>query len=97
MARIVQDGDTIQVGYGAMPNAIMASLTSKKHLGVHTELIADGIVELMKAGVVDNSQKTIGRGKTVASFCMGTKETYDYIHDNPEIEFRHDRCTPTIR
>jgi acyl-CoA hydrolase len=88
IARIVQDGDTIQVGYGAMPNAIVASLKNKKHLGVHTELISDGIVELMKAGVVDNSQKKFGRGKTVASFCMGTNDTYDYIHDNPEIEFR---------
>ncbi len=88
VSRIVQDGDTIQVGYGAMPNAIIASLSGKKHLGVHTELISDGIVELMKAGVVDNSQKKFGKGKTVASFCMGTKETYDYIHDNPEIEFR---------
>ncbi len=88
VSRIVLDGDTIQVGYGALPNAIIASLKNKKHLGVHTELISDGIVELMKAGVIDNSQKTIGRGKTVASFCMGVKETYDYIHDNPEIEFR---------
>ena len=88
VARIVQDGDTIQVGYGALPNAIIASLKNKKHLGVHTELISDGIVELMKAGVIDNSQKKFGRGKTVASFCMGVKETYDYIHDNPEIEFR---------
>jgi len=88
VSRIVMDGDTIQVGYGALPNAIIANLKNKKHLGVHTELISDGIVELMKAGVIDNSLKTIGRGKTVASFCMGVKETYDYIHDNPEIEFR---------
>ncbi len=88
VARIVQDGDTIQVGYGSLPNAIMAGLKNKKHLGVHTELISDGIVELMKAGVIDNSQKKFSRGKTVASFCMGVTETYEYIHDNPEIEFR---------
>lgn len=87
VARIVQDGDTIQVGYGSMPNAIIASLANKKHLGVHTELLSDGIVRLMKEGVIDNSQKTFGRGKTVASFCMGTKETYEYINDNPAIEF----------
>ena len=88
VSRLVQDGDTMQVGYGRIPNAIMDSLTTKKHLGVHTELLPDGIVKLMKMGVVDNSQKTIGRGKTVASFCMGSKETYDFIDDNPAVDFR---------
>ena len=85
---IIQDGDTIQVGYGKMPNAILKHLIGKKNLGVHTELISDGIVELMKAGVVTNSEKTVDRGKTIASFCMGTKPTYEYIHDNPSIEFK---------
>jgi len=88
VARIVQDGDTIQVGYGSMPNAIMASLQGKKHLGVHTELLTDGIIGLIKAGVIDNTRKTIDRGKTVASFCMGLQETYEYIDDNPVVEFR---------
>jgi len=86
--QLVQDGDTIQTGYGKMPNAILAKLSNKKHLGVHTELLCDSIVELMKKGVIDNSKKSINRGKTVAAFCMGRKETYDYIHDNPVIEFR---------
>jgi len=88
VSRIVQDGDTLQVGYGSMPNAIMAGLKNKKHLGVHTELFSDGIAALMQAGVVDNTRKTFDRGKTVASFCMGTAETYAYIHDNPAVEFR---------
>jgi acyl-CoA hydrolase/GNAT superfamily N-acetyltransferase len=88
VARIVEDGDTIQVGYGSVPNAIISALRSKKHLGVHTELMSDGIVQLMKDGVVDNSMKPVNRGKSVASFCMGKKETYEYIHDNPSIEFR---------
>jgi len=88
VARLVEDGDTIQVGYGSIPNAILSGLTNKRHLGVHTELLTDGVVELMKRGVVDNTQKAINRGKTVASFCMGKKETYDYIHDNPSVEFR---------
>ena len=88
VARIVQDGDTIQVGYGSLPNAILAALSEKKHLGVHTELLSDGIVDLMKQGVIDNSQKTINRGKTVATFSMGKKETYEYLHDNPGVEFR---------
>ena len=88
VASIVKDGDTIQVGYGSIPNAILSNLRTKKHLGVHTELLTDGIVELMKEGVVDNTRKGINRGKTVATFCMGTKKTYEYIHDNPSIEFK---------
>jgi len=88
VARLIEDGDTIQVGYGAVPNAILTNLMGKKHLGVHTELISDGIVELMKTGVIDNSKKTIDTGKTISAFCMGKKETYDYIDDNPSIEFK---------
>ncbi|MGA1820539.1 MAG: GNAT family N-acetyltransferase [Thermoplasmatota archaeon] len=88
VAKIVQDGDTIQVGYGSIPNAVLKNLMDKKHLGVHTELLGDGIVELIKAGVIDNSRKPINRGKSVATFCMGKKETYDFIDDNPQIEFR---------
>jgi acyl-CoA hydrolase/GNAT superfamily N-acetyltransferase len=88
VSRLIQDGDTIQVGYGSTPNAVLANLYDKKHLGVHTELLTDGIVGLMKAGVIDNTQKTVNRGRTVASFCMGNKETYQYLHDNPAIEFR---------
>lgn len=88
VARIIQDGDTIQVGYGSIPNAVMAHLENKKHLGIHTELLSDGIIDLLKKGVIDNSVKTINREKTIASFCMGKKETYDYINDNPAIEFQ---------
>jgi acyl-CoA hydrolase/GNAT superfamily N-acetyltransferase len=88
VSRLIQDGDTIQVGYGSIPNAILSNLLHKKHLGVHTELLSDGIVALMKEGVIDNSEKSINRGKTVATFCMGKKATYDYLHDNPAIEFR---------
>jgi acyl-CoA hydrolase/GNAT superfamily N-acetyltransferase len=98
VARIVRDGDTIQVGYGSIPNAILSHLKGKKHLGVHTELLSDGIVELMKAGVVDNSRKELNRGKTVAAFCMGRHETYRYLHDNPAVEFRQVNYTnnPTV-
>lgn len=88
ISRLVEDGDTIQVGYGNIPNAILSNLYDKKHLGIHTELVSDGIVELMKKGVIDNSKKSINRGKTIATFCMGTKATYEYLHDNPMIEFR---------
>jgi acyl-CoA hydrolase/GNAT superfamily N-acetyltransferase len=98
VARIVQDGDTIQVGYGSIPNAILAHLMNKEHLGVHTELLTDGIVELMRARVIDNTQKELNRGKTVAAFCMGKHDTYDYLHDNPAIEFRAVNYTnnPTV-
>ena len=88
VSRIIQDGDTIQVGYGSIPNAILSHLGNKKHLGVHTELLTDGIVALMKRGAVDNTRKELNRDKTVAAFCMGRKETYEYLNDNPGIEFR---------
>ena len=88
VSRLIQDGDTLQVGYGSIPNAIMAHLYNKKNLGIHTELLTEGIISLSQAGVIDNSKKTLNRGKTVATFCMAKKETYDYIHDNPSIVFR---------
>ena len=88
VSQLIEDGDTIQVGYGAIPNAILANLAGKKNLGVHTELISDGIVDLMQKGVVDNSRKNLNRGKTVATFCMGSRGTYEFLHDNPGVEFR---------
>jgi len=88
VARLVQDGDTIQVGWGGLPNAVMTSLYKKKNLGVHTELLSDGLVDLIKAGVIDNSRKTIDHGKTVAAFCMGNKSTYDFLDNNPSIALR---------
>lgn len=83
VSRIVQDGDTIQVGYGTMPNAILAHLSGKRDLGVHTELLTDGIIDLMKKGVVTNAKKSLDRKKTVASFCMGSRDTYKFLNDNP--------------
>ncbi|MBP7736148.1 MAG: GNAT family N-acetyltransferase [Spirochaetes bacterium] len=88
VASIVNDGDTIQVGYGSMPSAIMSSLVEKNNLGVHSELFTHPMMDLLKRGVVDNSRKTTDRGKTMAAFCMGVKETYEYIDDNPFIEFK---------
>jgi acyl-CoA hydrolase/GNAT superfamily N-acetyltransferase len=88
VGRIVEDGDTIQAGYGSVPNAILANLKGKRHLGVHTELLSDGMVDLIREGVVDNTRKSVNRGKTVAAFCMGKRPTYEFIDDNPGIEFR---------
>ena len=88
VSKLVRDGDTIQVGYGSRLNSLVRGLKNKKYLGVHTELLSDGIAELMQLGVIDNSKKNVDRGKTVATFCMGKRETYDFIDDNPAIEFR---------
>lgn len=88
VAKIIEDESTLQVGYGIIPNAVVSYLGEKKHLGVHTELLSDGIVDLMKKGVVDNTKKSIDTGKTVASYCMGKKETYEFLDENPTIEFK---------
>lgn len=88
VAQIIEDGSTIQVGYGIIPNAAVSYLGEKKHLGIHTELLSDGIIDLVKRGVVDNTNKSIDMGKTVASYCMGKKETYELLDENPTIEFK---------
>ena len=88
VARIIEDGSTIQVGYGLIPDAVVPNLREKRNLGVHTELLSDGIVKLMKKGVVNNTRKNHNPGKTIASFCMGSRETYDFLDENPAIEFK---------
>jgi acyl-CoA hydrolase/RimJ/RimL family protein N-acetyltransferase len=88
VASLVQDGDTIQIGYGNVPFSILPSLSNKKNLGVHSELLTDGIIELMKKGVIDNSKKSINKGKTIGTYCLGKKETYDFINNNPAVELR---------
>jgi acyl-CoA hydrolase/ribosomal protein S18 acetylase RimI-like enzyme len=88
VSRIIGDGSTLQVGYGSLPNAVLLSLKNKKHLGLHSELFSDGAAELMRLGVIDNSRKSIDLGRSVASFCMGKKETYEFLNDNAEVEFR---------
>jgi acyl-CoA hydrolase/GNAT superfamily N-acetyltransferase len=88
VARIIEDGSTIQVGYGMVPDAVLPNLEGKKHLGVHTELLGDGLVDLMRKGVVDNSLKGNNPGKTVAAFCMGSRETYEFLDENPMVDFK---------
>ncbi len=88
VAKIIRDGDTLQIGYGRMPNAVLKYLDEKKDLGIHTEMLTDGVVGLMKSGVVTNSRKNRDTGKTVATFCMGSKKTYKYLNKNPDIDFR---------
>ncbi len=88
VARIVRDGDTLQVGYGEIPNAILSSLRGKKDLGIHTELLTDGVIDLITCGAVNNSRKSVDPGRTVASFCMGTADTYSFIDNNEAVEMR---------
>lgn len=88
VARLVDHGSTIQVGIGAIPNAVLRALGEKKDLGVHTEMFSDGMIDLIEAGVVTGAQKSLLPGKVVSSFCMGTRRLYDYVDNNPVFEFR---------
>ncbi|HPS92136.1 MAG TPA: GNAT family N-acetyltransferase [Methanothrix sp.] len=88
VARIIEDESTLQVGYGIIPNAVVSYLGEKKHLGVHTELLSDGIIDLMQKGVVDNTRKSVDVGKTVASYCMGKRESYEFLDENPTVLFK---------
>ena len=88
VAALVEDGSTIEVGIGRIPHALLSFLEEKKDIGIHTEMITDGIVDLIESGVVTGSRKTLDRGKIVASFCLGTRKLYDYIDDNPLFSFQ---------
>ncbi|MDU7338100.1 MAG: acetyl-CoA hydrolase/transferase C-terminal domain-containing protein [Clostridium sp.] len=85
-AELIHDGDTLQLGIGAIPDAVLLFLKDKKDLGIHTEMFSDGVVELVEAGVINNSKKTLHKGKSVATFLMGSKRLYDYVHNNPAVE-----------
>lgn len=82
---LIEDGATLQMGIGAIPNAVLQALTNHKDLGIHTEMFADGLIPLIETGVVNGSKKRIHPKKVVASFVMGTRRLYDFIDDNPEI------------
>ena len=84
-AALVEDGDCIQMGIGALPNALAAQLGGHKHLGLHTEMFADGLLRLIKSGVIDGSCKKIDTGKVVASFLLGSNEVYSFIDHNPDV------------
>ncbi len=87
LADLIEDGSTLQVGIGRIPQAVVEHLTTKRNLGIHTEMFTDSIMGLIKSGAVTCTQKTINRGKVVATFCMGTRELYDFVDNNPFIEF----------
>lgn len=87
IARLVEDGSTIECGIGAIPQMMAEYLTEKKDLGVHTEMFGDWIIDLVECGAITCAKKTLNRGKVVASFCMGTRRLYEYINNNPFFEF----------
>lgn len=106
VANLVQDGATLQMGIGGIPNAALKFLGSHKDLGIHTEMFSDGILPLVEAGVINGRLKKYNTGRIVSSFAMGTRKLYDFIHDNPEVAMmdvayvndtsvirRHDRMT----
>ncbi len=86
IAELIPDGATMQLGIGAIPDAVLKYLFDKKDLGIHTELFSDGVIDLFNAGVITNAQKTLHPGKIVAGFMIGTKRLYDWADDNPLIE-----------
>ncbi|KGL63356.1 acetyl-CoA hydrolase/transferase family protein [Polaribacter sp. Hel1_85] len=86
IAEIIDDGATLQMGIGGIPNAVLTFLHNHKNLGVHTEMFSEGIVDLVEKGIVNGSQKKLNRYKIVSGFAMGTRRLYDFMDDNPEIE-----------
>jgi len=84
-ASLIHDGDTLQLGIGAIPDAVLASLKDKKDLGIHSEMVSDGVVDLVEAGVITNKRKSFMPGKSVITFMMGTRRLYDYVDNNPAV------------
>jgi acyl-CoA hydrolase/RimJ/RimL family protein N-acetyltransferase len=87
IASLVEDGSTLQMGIGTIPDSVLASLRDKKDLGVHTEMFSDGMMHLVELGVITNMRKTLHKGKVVAAFCMGSRKLYEFVDNNPFIEF----------
>ncbi len=84
-AALIEDGATLQMGIGAIPNAVLAQLGGHKNLGIHTEMFADGVLPLVEKGVINGAEKGIDRGKLVSTFLMGSQKVYDFIDDNPMV------------
>jgi acyl-CoA hydrolase len=86
VAGLVEDGATLQLGIGSIPDAVLANLTNHKNLGIHSEMISDGVIDLIKNGSINNSLKKIVNGSCVTSFILGTRRLYDFVDDNPNIK-----------
>ena len=87
IAALIEDGSTIQMGIGTIPDAVLRYLSGHKDLGVHTEMLSDGIIELVEKDVINNKKKNIHPNKTVTSFALGSRKLYDYVNDNPSFAF----------
>lgn len=87
ISELIEDGSTLQLGIGAIPDSVMKYLKNKKDLGIHTEMFSDGVVDLVEEGIINGEKKTLHPGKIIAGFVLGTKRTYDFINNNPIIEF----------
>jgi acyl-CoA hydrolase len=87
IAELIEDGSTLQTGIGSIPDAVLASLTNHKDLGIHTEMFSDGIIDLVENGVINNSRKETHAGKSVTGFCLGSTRLYRYVNDNPGFAF----------
>ena len=87
VADLIEDGSTLQMGIGAIPDSVMKYLYDKKDLGIHTEMFSDGIIDLVEAGIINGEKKTLHPGKIIAGFVLGTKRVYDFINNNPIFEF----------
>lgn len=87
IANHIKDGSTIQLGIGGIPNAVAEALKCKKNLGIHTEMMTDGMVDLLRCGAVNNLNKNYFTGKTVCTFALGSKKLYDYLDNNPSVSF----------
>jgi acyl-CoA hydrolase len=86
IAPLIEDNATLQLGIGGIPDAVLARIEGKQHLGIHTEMISDGVVEAIDKGIITSQKKTLHPGKVVATFVMGTQKLYDYVHNNPLFE-----------
>ena len=96
VADLVEDGATLQMGIGAIPDAVLARLGNKKELGIHTEMFSDGLIPLVESGVVTNEHKKVHRGRVVTSFVAGSRALFNFIDDNPLVEFHpSDRTNDT--
>jgi acyl-CoA hydrolase len=89
VASLVEDGATLQMGIGAIPDAVLSELGGHKDLGIHTEMFSDGVIPLVEKGVVTNALKKAGRGKIVSAFILGTRKVYDFADNNPNVELRN--------
>ena len=97
VAELIDDGATLQVGIGAVPDAVLRALTNHRDLGVHTEMFADGVVDLFEAGVITGAHKKLHPGRIVSSFVMGSRRLYDFVDDNPAVEMYPSEYTNDLR